>query len=137
MGRNVWIAIGAAICGLTVFDGRAGAVDLTGAWATAAEECGNVFVRRGKAKQIVFAPDSEVRGGGFIVEQGRLRGRTATCTVKARKDEGEMVNIVASCATDIMLSRVQFELKLLEPNKIRRLFPGMDEMQIDYYRCPL
>ena len=137
MRRNVWIAIGAAICGLTVFDGQAIAVDLNGAWATAAEECGNVFTRRGKAKQIVFARDSEVRGGGFIVEQDRLRGRTATCRVKSRKDDGETVNIVASCATDIMLSRVQFELKLLEPNKIRRLFPGMDEMQIDYYRCPL
>lgn len=137
MRRDVWIALGVAIYGLIPFNGQALAVDLNGAWATAAEECGNVFVRRGKAKQIVFAPDSEVRGGGFIVEQERLRGRTATCTVKSRKDEGETVNIVASCATDIMLSRVQFELKLLEPNKIRRFFPGMEEMQIDYYRCPL
>ena len=137
MRRYIWVAIGVVVCGLAPLTGSARAVDLNGAWATAAEECGNVFVRNGKTKQIMFAPGSEVRGGGFIIDQDRLRGRTATCAVKARKDEGDTVNIVASCATDIMLSRVQFELKLLEPNKVRRFFPGMDEMQIEYYRCSL
>lgn len=47
------------------------------------------------------------------------------------------VNIVAACATDIMLSNVQFSLKLLEPNKIARVFPGAMDMEINYYRCPM
>jgi hypothetical protein len=52
---------------------QAGAIDLTGAWAISADECKNVFVRKGKANQITFAPMSEVHGGGFIVEPDRHR----------------------------------------------------------------
>jgi hypothetical protein len=116
--------------------GRAKAVDLTGAWATNAEECRNVFVRKGRTNRITFAPMSEVHGGGFIVEPNRLVGRFAKCTIKARKDDGETVNIVARCATDIMLSSVQFELKLVDRNRITRLFPGMD-IETHYYRCSI
>ncbi|MFG3593752.1 hypothetical protein [Bradyrhizobium sp. RDI18] len=36
------------------------------------------------------------------------------------------VNIIAGRATDIMLSNVQFSLKMLEPNKISRMFPGIE-----------
>ena len=66
---------------------RARAVDLTGAWATSADECKNVFVRKGKANQITFAPMSDVHGGGFIAEPNRLVGRAAKCTIKAKKDD--------------------------------------------------
>lgn len=115
--------------------GLSQAVDLTGAWVTNPSECRNVFVRKGKANQLTFAPMSEVHGGGFIVEANRLIGRSATCTVKSRKDDAEGVNIVAGCATDIMLSNVQFDLKVVDQNKITRLFPGMEDMEIHYYRC--
>jgi hypothetical protein len=116
---------------------QARAIDLTGAWATSAEECKNVFVRKGKANQITFAPMSEVHGGGFIAEPNRLIGRTAKCTIKAKKDDGQTVNIVASCATDIMLSAVQFQLNVVNQGKVRRLFPGMEDMEIFYYRCQI
>jgi hypothetical protein len=43
----------------------------------------------------------------------------------------------AGCASDIMVSNVQFSLKVLEPNKISRMFPGMPEMEISYYRCQI
>jgi hypothetical protein len=114
---------------------QARAIDLTGAWATSADDCKNVFVRKGKANQITFAPMSEVHGGGFIAEPNRLVGRAAKCTIKARKDDGQTVNIVASCATDIMLSSVQFQLNVVNQDKIQRLFPGMPDMEIYYYRC--
>jgi hypothetical protein len=116
--------------------GQALAVDLNGAWATNADECGHVF-RKGGAGEITFAADSEMRGGGFIVEGNQLRGRNATCTVKSRKDDGATVNILAGCATDIMLSDVQFALKVIDQNKITRLFPGMEDIQINYFRCPM
>jgi hypothetical protein len=115
----------------------AGALDLTGAWATSADECKNVFVRKGKANQITFAPMSEVHGGGFVAEPNRLVGRTAKCTIKAKKDDGQTVNIVASCASDIMLSTVQFQLNVVNQDKVRRLFPGMEDMEVFYYRCQL
>jgi hypothetical protein len=116
---------------------QARAIDFTGAWATSAEECKNVFVRKGKANQITFAPMSEVHGGGFIAEPNRLIGRTAKCAIKAKKDDGQTVNIVASCATDIMLSTVQFQLNVVNQGKVRRLFPGMEDMEIFYYRCQI
>jgi len=116
---------------------QAGAIDLTGAWATSVDECKNVFVRKGKANRITFAPMSEVHGGGFIAEPNRLIGRTAKCAIKAKKDDGQTVNIVASCATDIMLSTVQFQLNVVNQDKVRRLFPGMEDMEIFYYRCQI
>jgi hypothetical protein len=38
-----------------------------------------------------------------------------------------------------MLSNVQFSLKVLEPNRISRTFPGMPEMEVEisYYRWPV
>jgi hypothetical protein len=116
---------------------QAGAVDLSGAWATSADECRNVFVRRGRAKQIEFAALSDQHGGGFIVEADRLRGKFARCKIKTKKEDGDTVNIVAGCATDIMLSNVQFNLKMLEPNRISRIFPGIEDMVISYHRCPI
>lgn len=116
---------------------QAGAVDLAGAWATSADECPNVFVRRGRAKQIEFAAMSDQHGGGFIVEADRLRGKFARCKIKSKKEDGDTVNIIAGCATDIMLSNVQFSLKILEPNKISRIFPGIEDMAISYHHCPI
>jgi hypothetical protein len=116
---------------------QASAVDLAGAWASSADECPNVFVRRGRAKQIEFAALSDQHGGGFIVEADRLRGKFARCKIKSRKEDGDTVNIIASCATDIMLSNVQFSLKMLDPDKISRIFPGIEDMAISYHRCPI
>jgi hypothetical protein len=116
---------------------QASAVDLAGAWASSADECPNVFVRRGRAKQIEFSALSDQHGGGFIVEADRLRGKFARCKIKSRKEDGDTVNIIAGCATDIMLSNVQFSLKMLDPNKISRIFPGIEDMAISYYRCPM
>ena len=116
---------------------QAGAVDLSGAWAGSADECSNVFVRKGRAKQIEFTALSDQHGGGFIVEADRLRGKFARCKIKTKKEDGDTVTIIAGCATDIMLSNVQFSLKMLGPNKISRIFPGIEDMAISYHRCPI
>jgi hypothetical protein len=116
---------------------QARAADLAGAWATNADECRNVFVRKGKVNRITFAPMSEVHGRGFIIEPNRLVGRFAKCTIKARKDDGEVTNVVAGCSTDIMLSTVQYELKLIDAGKIARIFPGVEDMAVHYYRCKI
>ena len=113
------------------------AFNLSGAWATDADQCRHVFVRKGRANQVGFAAFSEQHGGGFIVDADRLKGRFVTCKVKTKKEDGPVVNIIAGCATDIMLSNVQFSLKVLEPDKISRVFPGVTDMEISYYRCPI
>ena len=110
---------------------------LRGMGHAARTNAANVFVRKGRAKQIEFTALSDQHGGGFIVEADRLRGKFARCKIKTRKEDGQTVNIIAGCATDIMLSNVQFSLKMLEPNKISRMFPGIEDMEISYYRCPI
>ena len=137
MNRLLQFAVAAAMVAGLYAPGQAGAVDLSGAWATSADECPNVFVRKGRAKQIEFAAMSDQHGGGFIVEADRLRGKFARCKIKTKKEDGDTVNILAGCATDIMLSNVQFSLRMLEPNKISRIFPGIEDMAISYHRCPI
>ena len=137
MGRLLGFVMAAmTLTGLLLRE-EARAVDLSGAWATNADQCSQVFTRKGRANQIGFTAFSQQHGGGFIVEADRLRGKFAICKIKTRKEDGQTVNIIAGCATDIMLSNVQFSLKVLEPNKISRMFPGMQDMEISYYRCAI
>jgi len=135
MHRLLKLAMAGAI-GLTLLE-EAHALDLSGAWATSADQCKQVFIRKGRANLIGFTAFSEQHGGGFIVEADRLRGKFASCRIKTKKEDGQTVNIIAGCATDIMLSNIQFSLKVLEPDKISRMFPGMQDMEINYYRCPI
>jgi hypothetical protein len=114
--------------------GGAGAVDLNGAWATSADQCDKVFTRQGG--KLGFTEMSEVFGGGFFIDGDQIVGKYARCKIKARKDSGPNVNLIAACATDIMLSSVQFNVKVLDADSIARLFPGMEDMEIRYHRCP-
>ena len=116
---------------------RAEAVELTGAWAPDADKCEKVFVRRGRAGQIKFAEFSGVYGGGFIIDADQIRGKFATCKIKTRKEEGGGLNLIAACATDIMLSNVQFVLKAVDDNNLTRVFPGIEGMEVKYHRCRL
>ena len=119
---------------LLTLTGRVDAVELNGAWAGDADQCAKVFVRQGG--KLGFTEMSDVYGGGFIIDGDQIVGKFARCRIKARKDDGANVNLVAACATDIMLSSVQFSLKELDANSIARLFPGIEDMEIRYYRCP-
>jgi hypothetical protein len=100
------------------------AMDLTGAWATDTAACGKVFVTKGNKPSL--RQDSEMYGSGFIMEGRRIRGRTASCTATKTSEEKGVVHMIASCATDIMYSNVQFSVKVLGENKISRIFPGIE-----------
>ena len=113
------------------------AFELTGAWATSADQCGKVFARKGRAKQISFTNFSGVYGGGFIAEANRLRGKFENCSVKSRKESGQTINLVVACASSIMLSNVQFFLKVIDDDTISREFPGMEGMEVKYHRCQI
>lgn len=111
------------------------AADLNGAWANDAAACPNIFVKKGSA--ISIANKADLYGSGFIIEGNRIRGKMATCNIKARKDEETTVHLVATCSTDIALETVQFTLKIIDQNKIARVFPGMPELETSYVRCAL
>jgi hypothetical protein len=137
MGRLFSSAMVVSMWTGLLLTGEAHAIDLSGAWAAHADECSEVFIRKGRTNQIGFRAFSEQHGGGFIVEADRLSSKFASCRIKSRKEDGQTLNIIAGCATDIMLSNVEFSLKVLEPNKISRTFSGMPEMEISYFRCPV
>ena len=113
------------------------AFELTGAWATSVDQCGKVFTRKGRANQVTFTNFSGVYGGGFIAEANRLRGKFESCSVKSRKESNQTINLVVACASGIMLSNVQFFLKVIDDDTISREFPGMEGMEVKYHRCQI
>ena len=113
------------------------AVDLTGLWTSDLDACNKVFVTKGQRTS--FSKNSEQHGRGFIIEGNKIRSPGATCTVRRTKETKDVVNRVASCATDIMYSDMQFSLKLLGDGKVSRIFPEFGEsgeMAFTFYRCP-
>ena len=66
-------AIAACLMGMSLgLSGAALAFDLDGAWASDAENCAKVFVR--KDKQVAFTEMSDVYGGGFIIDGDHITG---------------------------------------------------------------
>src|SRR3984885_148241 len=131
--RKLAASVALSFGSLLTLPGRADAVDLNGAWASDAGQCAKVFVRQGG--KLGFTEMSDVYGGGFIIDDDQIVGKFARCRIKARKNDGANVNLVAACATDIMLSSVQFSLKELDANSIVRPFPGIEDMEISDHRC--
>lgn len=111
----------------------ASAFDLSGVWASDAGRCDKIFKKAGK--QVSFTHMADLYGSGFIVDGGKLRGKQARCVVTSRREDGEVVHLLASCASDIMLSNVQFSMKILDDNSLMRFFPEIPGMQLTYYRC--
>jgi hypothetical protein len=127
-------ALSALLIGALFFmSGPAAAFDLNGAWVSDAENCANVFVRKGT--QVTFTDMSDVYGGGFIIEGDQITGKYARCRIKAKKNEGTNINLLAACASDIMLQNVQFSLREVDANTVIRMFPGISGMEIKYARC--
>src|SRR3954467_7586383 len=112
----------------------ANALEINGSWATSASACGQVFIKKDGA--ISFRQDSDQYGGGVIFEGDKVRGQMQTCTITRRKEEGNVVHMVAKCADEIMTSNVQFSAKVIDDNTIARIFPGMPEFTLSYSRCP-
>lgn len=135
--RRCLVLASAVTASLGAMSEHAVAFDLNGAWATAADQCSKVFVRKGKAKEITFTNFSGIYGGGFIAEPKRIRGKFETCSIKSRKDDGPNINVIVSCASGVMLSNVQFFLKVVDDNSVTRLFPGNEGMEVTYHRCQI
>jgi hypothetical protein len=122
--------------GLGVFSvAEARAIELSGAWATHADLCSQVFTK--KDNRVVYAEFSELFGSGFIIDGDRIRGRAATCSIKSRKQEGDSLELSAACASSVMTQDVQFSLKIIDDNNVSRSFPEIAGMSQNYTRCKL
>jgi hypothetical protein len=87
--------------------------------------------------EISFTRDADFYGSGFIFEGDKIKGKMATCNIKSRKQNGDVLNMVATCSTDIaLLSTTQLSVRIDDQGKITRLIPGMQDMETTYFRCP-
>jgi hypothetical protein len=56
---------------------------------------------------------------------------------QVQKGRWPEINIIVGCASGIMVSNVQFFLKVVDDDRITRMFPGMEGMEITYHRCTI
>ena len=119
--------------GLASENGRA--FELSGAWASQPELCGQIFTRKGN--EVLFAEMSDLYGSGFVIDGKRIRGKAAQCTITSTKQDGSDIELAAACASTIMTQNVQFSLKVLDDNAISRAFSEVPGMTIKYSRCKL
>ena len=115
------------------FNLPAKAFDLDGAWTMQADVCKKIFAKTENTTS--FTRDAESYGSGFIVEGNSIRGQAAKCTIKARKEAGAVMHLIAVCSTGIMIDQMQLSFKIGDDNKITRLFPGMEGFETAYFRC--
>jgi hypothetical protein len=126
----VLVVVSAMLCPL-----HARAQDYNGAWANNADACAKLFAKDGG--RTIILPDADLHGSGLIIDGNQIRGKMARCTVKARKQDGDIVHLGATCSTDVAVETVQFTLKAAGPDKIIRVFPGLPELDTSYVRCPI
>ena len=134
--RRLSLSAAAALFGLCVLRPvDLFAFELTGVWATHADLCKLVFTKKGN--QVAFSELSDLYGSGFIIDGNRIKGKTASCTIKSRKQQGENVELSSACTTRIMTSTVDFNLKVIDDNNLSRLFPEVEGMELRYTRCTM
>lgn len=126
--------LGAVLSGIVpMLPVQAGAIELSGAWATESNLCSRVFAKKGN--KVVFAELSDLFGSGFIIEGNKITGKIARCTITSRKQDGDNLELAAACATSIMTQNVYFSLKVIDDNNLNRLFPDIPGMTLKYTRC--
>jgi hypothetical protein len=118
-----------------VSEARAGADDIQGIWASDARLCSKIFVKKGNS--FVMAKNADIYGSGFIIDGRKIRGKAATCNIKTIKEDGPVVHMIAACASDVMLSDAQLSVRVVDHNRVVRIFPGVSDMEMGYERCDL
>ena len=108
------------ICILLSFS--ASAFEVSGAWSTSLENCDKVFET--KNNRVLFTHNSDVFGGGFIAEGNKIKGPAMACRITNRKEEGGVLQLIASCSTDIaVLGAQQISAKIDNDNQLTRIYP--------------
>jgi hypothetical protein len=116
-------------------DAGAQSANIDGAWSNSAKTCDKVFEK--KDGRVSIRKDSDVYGNGLIIDGNRIIGKMATCNVKARKQQGDTVHLVTTCATTVAFEHVPITLKVVTADKITQIFPGVDGIEVTYERCKL
>src|SRR5450631_4406858 len=87
-------------CSSLLLNSQAQAFDLTGAWATSADRCDKVFVKKGN--NISFAQFSQECGGGFVADGDEVISKAGRCTMRSSKETGDAIDFRAAGSSEIM-----------------------------------
>lgn len=121
-------------CLLAAFPGvRSSALELVGAWVMEGSECDQMFVK--KDSGLALVEDSELFGGGFVIEGDRLTSALANCQIKGRRQSGDELHVTALCTTRTITSSLHFALKVIDQNTILRFSPSIPGIETKYTRC--
>lgn len=112
------------------------AFDLSGAWATNQSACKDIFAL-GPGRTLLMKDDSDLYGSGFIARGKEIIGKMQKYKILSAKESKNVVRLVAACSTDVALGHVQFAFRIDNDNKITRFYPGIEELNVSYWRCPL
>jgi hypothetical protein len=111
------------------------AADIDGAWANDASVCSKVFTKINN--RISFTPDSELYGGGLIIEGKRASGSFQKCDIRSMKDDGANVRLIASCSTGVMTTDTQVTIKVIGKDQITFSVAGPVNTETPLVRCPM
>ena len=111
------------------------AADIDGAWANDASVCGKVFVKINN--RVSFTADSELYGGGLIIEGKRASGSFQKCAIKSMKDDGATVRLTGSCSTGVMATETQATIKVIGEDRITLNVVGPVNTETPLVRCPM
>jgi hypothetical protein len=111
-----------------------GVQGIHGLWASEASACNKIFERKGGRAS--FTNNSDSFGSGLIIEGGRLIGKMGRCVIRNTKREGDLFHLFAACSTDISQENLQVRLRLVNADKMIRIFPDIPEMETEYVLCP-
>jgi hypothetical protein len=124
-----------AVLVVTLLSHSAEAADISGAWASDASVCSKVFVKdKGK---ISLRPDSELYGGGLIIEGNRATGGFQKCHIKSMKGDSTTVRLIAACSTGVMVSDIDVTVKIVGDDQITLSRAEPFNTTDTYVRCRL
>ena len=124
--------MGIAVTLLSVL--HAYAADLNGAWANNPDVCSQIFVM--KNDKISLADHSDLFGRWLLIEGNEVTHELATCHIKDRKIDDNMIRLTANCSTNMGRFTDQIILRVDDNDRLTRFSVGMRGTGLAYFRCP-
>ena len=128
-------AIAALLVGSVSVSLSAHADEIDGAWANDASVCSQVFTKTNN--KVSFTPNSELYGGGLLIEGKRATGTFEKCNIKSIKRDGANVRVVASCSTGVMAEETEATIKIIDKDNITVSVAGPVNTETPFVRCPM
>ena len=109
--------------------------EIDGAWANDASVCSQVFTKTNN--KVSFTPNSELYGGGLLIEGKQATGTFEKCNIKSIKRDGANVRVVASCSTGVMAEETEATIKIIDKDNITVSVAGPVNTETPFVRCPM